>query len=310
MQALTTSAQFTCGDNIIDARDNHVYKTVQIGNQCWIAENISVGTMVNSSVGGQEMFDNSVMEKYCWNNSSINCDNDASHPGGYYEWPEAVQYYSGQPTEPTQGVCPLDWHIPSKSEFETLVSTLGGASVAGGKLKKGGSSGFDAVLSGWRCAQSGGSFFDIYPFLSPPAAIAFYYSSTKSATTPYFLTINANDATTAIQTQYSEFLGFNIRCIRDANVGTSELINKQERFNVNYINVDENSMKININSSQAGIIKLDLMDVTGRSLKAENIEINKGDNNTQIDISDLASGLYIVSFQDEDFAVSQKLFIP
>ena len=77
------------------------YNTVQIGSQCWLKENLDVGTMINSTSSGYQQTNNSIIEKYCYDNNPANCETY----GGLYEWPEAMQYST---TPGTKGICP-DW---------------------------------------------------------------------------------------------------------------------------------------------------------------------------------------------------------
>ena len=107
---------------ITDPRDSNVYNTVQIGSQCWMAENLNIGTRIN---GDQYQFNNSVIEKYCYDDLESNCDTY----GGLYQWAEAVQYLNGAtnstiwspvPTGYVQGICPEGWHIPSIYEWRDL----------------------------------------------------------------------------------------------------------------------------------------------------------------------------------------------
>ena len=58
---------------------------MQIGSQCWLRENLDVGTMV---LGAQEQTDNGTIEKYCYDDNPANC---ATY-GGLYQWNEAMQY--------------------------------------------------------------------------------------------------------------------------------------------------------------------------------------------------------------------------
>jgi len=62
-----------------------VYNTVLIGSQCWLKENLNVGTMIN---GSQNQTNNSTIEKYCYDNDPANCD----EYGGLYQWDEMMQY--------------------------------------------------------------------------------------------------------------------------------------------------------------------------------------------------------------------------
>jgi len=104
---------FVCGEPIVDKRDGRKYQTVEIGTQCWMKENLDVGTMIN---GSESMTDNNIIEKYCHNNNPANCDTY----GGLYQWDEVMQYS----TTGVQGICPDGWHLPSYWEWETLLNFL------------------------------------------------------------------------------------------------------------------------------------------------------------------------------------------
>jgi uncharacterized protein (TIGR02145 family) len=141
------------------------YNTVQIGTQCWLRENINYGTKITATTNQSN---NSIVEKYCYSNSDLNCN----VYGGLYQWAEMVQYYNNVTNTthwatpyPTvvQGVCPSGWHIPTNTEANTLITILGGQSVAGGRIKEVGtvhwnsvnvgatnSSGFTALPNGGR----------------------------------------------------------------------------------------------------------------------------------------------------------------
>ncbi len=86
------------------------YTTIQIGDQCWLKENLNVGTIINS---GTDQTNNGTIEKYCYGDVSTNCDTY----GGLYQWDEAMQYST---TDGAQGICPEGWHIPKYSELLTL----------------------------------------------------------------------------------------------------------------------------------------------------------------------------------------------
>jgi uncharacterized protein (TIGR02145 family) len=160
---LTALYTFECGDIIIDPRDSQTYTTVEIGTQCWMAENMNVGIMI-PNVNAQA--DNGVLEKYCYGNSTGNCD----VYGGLYQWNEMMQYVT---TPGAKGICPDNWHLPTDAEVCTLeqyvdptitCGTTGYRGVdGGGKLKEAGtahwaspntgatnSSGFTALPGGFR----------------------------------------------------------------------------------------------------------------------------------------------------------------
>jgi uncharacterized protein (TIGR02145 family) len=134
----TINPPFVCGNPIVDSRDGKSYTTVLIGIQCWFAQNLNVGTKINAS---SDQTNNSTIEKYCYNDLESNCD----IYGGLYQWAEVVQYLNGAtnttswspvPTGNVQGICPIGWHVPTDAEWTTLITYLGGESVAGGMMKE------------------------------------------------------------------------------------------------------------------------------------------------------------------------------
>ncbi|MFA4942084.1 MAG: fibrobacter succinogenes major paralogous domain-containing protein [Patescibacteria group bacterium] len=107
------------------------YRTVQIGSQCWLKDNLNIGIQVCNSGNNcsTDQADNSIIEKYCYANQPNNCN--AS--GGLYQWPEAVQYLNNAsiladwdpiPAGNIQGICPSGWHLPTHNEFNLLERTI------------------------------------------------------------------------------------------------------------------------------------------------------------------------------------------
>jgi len=99
--------------------EGQTYNTVQIFNQCWLKENLNVGTIIQ---GNQEMTDNDVIEKYCYYNNESNC----TIYGGLYQWDEMMDYVS---TEGYKGICPEGWHIPSDIEWCILENAADAGSI-------------------------------------------------------------------------------------------------------------------------------------------------------------------------------------
>jgi len=100
----------SCPLTFVDQRDNQEYSAIQIGSQCWMAENLNVGIMINNL---DDQINNSTIEKYCYENDTNNC----TGYGGLYQWDEMMQYVN---TAGTQGICPLGWHIPDDEEWKIL----------------------------------------------------------------------------------------------------------------------------------------------------------------------------------------------
>lgn len=90
------------------------YQTVQIFNQCWMKSNLAIGEMIP---GDDEMQDNGIFEKYCYDDFVINCD----YFGALYQWDEVMNYSSA---EGAQGICPDGWHIPTDEEWKILEGSV------------------------------------------------------------------------------------------------------------------------------------------------------------------------------------------
>jgi uncharacterized protein (TIGR02145 family) len=186
---------------------NQTYHSVFIGFQCWMKENLNIGTGI---LGTEPQTNNQAIEKYCWNNHPPNC----TEYGGLYWWDEMMNYES---TPGAQGICPSGWHIPTVDEWNTLISYLGGASVAGGKLKETGtihwispntgasnSSGFTAL---------GGSFWYSPSSFINIGVCGFIWSSSLSVpncANDIILSYEDDDAEIG---DFQKTLGISVRCI-------------------------------------------------------------------------------------------------
>ncbi|MFI5253559.1 MAG: FISUMP domain-containing protein [Bacteroidota bacterium] len=176
------------------------YHTVQVGGQCWLKENLNVGTMVDSLL---TQTNNGVIEKYCFRNDTANCNTY----GAFYQWNEAMQYNT---TEGTQGICPTGWRIPTYAELETLTTAV---KKNGNTLKAVGegpvatdSSGFSGLLTGYR---------DMYGFLLNLGDYAFLWSSTQyDANTAFNMTLYYDDGAIYVLPVYKTF-GYSVRCIKN-----------------------------------------------------------------------------------------------
>ncbi len=186
---------FNCGDEFTDKRDNKTYQTIQIGDQCWIAENLSTGNMIN---GNQNQQNNSEIEKYCYEDNSNNCDTY----GGLYQWDEMMQYDT---IKFLKGICPEGWHLPTIEEWNTLIDSTGGPFQAGEALKLGGSSGFEALMGGYR--NTNGNF-------SGEGSNTYYWTSDQNnGNLAYYNMLTQSGSN--VQSGYEEKQkGFSVRCLR------------------------------------------------------------------------------------------------
>ena len=181
------------------------YNIVQIGDQTWFAENLNVGTKINSTTGGFQQSDNGTIEKYCYNNDEANCD----RYGGLYEWTEAMQYTT---IEGTQGICPDGWHIPTEGEYKTLETYVSDQStkLIDENAKSGDSftnkTGFSALFAGIRYYSSGD--------FSSLAISTYFWSSTENGSYASRMTLHY-DYSNIVFDGSSKGYGFSIRCLKD-----------------------------------------------------------------------------------------------
>ncbi len=194
--------------------DGNVYKTVKIGNQVWMAENLNVthyndgGDIYNATASATNP------DSWIERTGGLRCyyDNDQNNGkiyGQLYNW-DAVK---------TGKLAPQGWHIPTKAEWETLTAFLGGENNAGVKLKAttlwnsgstdpgDNSSGFAALAAGGR-----GSHLGIF---AGKGTVAGFWSSTKAGTFLYSYILSLNSAMFNAFNTTSEKEGLSVRCIKD-----------------------------------------------------------------------------------------------
>jgi len=213
-------SSFTCGDPFTDSRNGQIYQTALIGEQCWMAENLNIGTMIN---GNEEMADNSEIEKYCYENNTVNCDDY----GGLYQWNEMMQYVSDTAV---QGICPDGWYIPTDHEWKLLEGTVDSQYPVGHQVWNNTDwRGFDAGLNlksatAWNgtdlfqfAGLSGGSrnydgnFYNTDVF-------AFFWSSTEDDNSLVWDRRLHNTYGGVARYQSGEGFGFSVRCLKDETI--------------------------------------------------------------------------------------------
>ncbi|MFA7314565.1 MAG: fibrobacter succinogenes major paralogous domain-containing protein, partial [Candidatus Magasanikbacteria bacterium] len=207
------------GSNWSVSYSGQTYNLVLIGTQCWFSQNLNVGTML-ASVSTLPS-NNSIIEKWCNNNSTANC----TTYGGLYTWAEANQLAttcntgSCTPSSPSQGICPSGWHIPTDTEFQTLEIYLGmcsgaGAGCAGAtglrgtnqgtQLKSGGTSGFNLLFGAGR--------YTIDTFGSPGTNGLFWSATQYDASNGWPRYVLSSE-TGVRRYQYYKADGFSVRCL-------------------------------------------------------------------------------------------------
>jgi len=129
-----------------DSRDGQAYKTVTIGTQTWMAENLNYAYK-----GVKYNYDGYTSDSTSWcGGGSSTTAGDCSIYGRLYTW-SAVMDSAAQfnvnagtkcgngktctPNSPHRGICPEGWHVPTNEEYSTLYTYVGGTGSAGQKLK-------------------------------------------------------------------------------------------------------------------------------------------------------------------------------
>jgi uncharacterized protein (TIGR02145 family) len=194
--------------------DGNVYKTVKIGTQTWMAENLKVTKYRNGATipiitdGNQwEGMTSGAYSEY--SNNSIN----GSVYGKLYNW------YA---VSDSNNLAPTGWHVPTSAEWTTLKNFLGGDSVAAGKLKEIGTShwkgpntgatnetGFTALPAGCRPILNWGAYENV-------GNEGYWWSSSLSITSyPVYQDISYNSSKVQSYSSIRKTAGYSIRCVKD-----------------------------------------------------------------------------------------------
>jgi uncharacterized protein (TIGR02145 family) len=208
--AMACSKKDNAQDPATDIEGN-TYKTVRIGDQVWMAENLLTTRLSD----GTEIPE--VTDAVSWNELTTpgRCwyDNDATANKETYG--ALYNYHSVNSGK----LCPDGWHIPTRDEWEQLRDFLGDTLTGGGKLKEEGtlhwktpntgainSLGFNALPSGIRYFE--GSFSSVTFFTS-------FWSSTEADNNKaWYLSLYYSDAV-AFMNRISKNDGFSVRCIKN-----------------------------------------------------------------------------------------------
>lgn len=295
-------AQDSCPGMATVTYEGKVYNTVLIGSQCWLKENLDYGTRIN---GSDNQTNNSIIEKYCYNDEPDTC----TEYGGLYQWYEAMLYV---PTTGTQGICPIGWHIPTLSEFETLKSVVnndGNALKAFGQGTGSGAgtntSGFSALVAGNR---NGNGYF------SGLGDYTYFWSSTESSDYyAYNLNLGYYDSDINLN-DYIKYNGFSVRCLY--NNAISDIIRQNEElkkfFNLeqNYPNPFNPTTKIKYTIPQKSFVSLKVLDMLGNELQTlVNSEKETGNYEVEWNAGAFATGIYFYQMKTDNYIETRKMIL-
>ena len=218
------------GDNceygtLTDDRDGQTYKTVKIGEQWWMAENLNYAY---TDVPFKHGYYTSDSTSWCYDNDAANC----AKYGRLYTWAAAMDSAGIIPGNTAngcgygklcklgnvkvRGVCPEGWHLPSRDERDTLLTAVGGEAKAGIMLKS---------TEGW---NNNGNGSDSYFFSALPAGGRYYdgdfngegndanfWSSTEDDSNAAYYMRLYYSIDYAYLDNFFKDNGFSVRCLKD-----------------------------------------------------------------------------------------------
>jgi uncharacterized protein (TIGR02145 family) len=201
-------------DEILKDASGQSYKTVKIGDQIWMAENLKTeryanGDLIPNVRGGSEWIN---LNTGAWCNYDNSIYNQYTY-GKLYNWFAVADY---------RNICPIGWHVPTDAEWTVLIDYLGGEFVAGNKMKSIGleywnwknpnenatnESGFSGLPGGLRIGD--------YDKFINVSANGFWWSSTESSvTSAWYRSLSYNDEG-ASRSYGDKQRGFSVRCLKD-----------------------------------------------------------------------------------------------
>jgi len=197
-----------------DPRDGQTYKSVVIGNQTWMAENL------NYNASGSFCFDN-IKRDGTIIDTLVSEGGYCDIYGRLYDWETAVS------------VCPDGWHLPSDAEWATLIISVGGESIAGTKLKS------RSYWSG-NINHPNGNGTDDYGFTAIPNDIDLPYNSRMygiwwasneiDKTYAYAFSIAYHGTANIVSQGYKSGV-YSVRCIKDGSgLCGSQILNASTQF--------------------------------------------------------------------------------
>ena len=213
----STMTPFECGNPLTDPRDGQSYATVDINGQCWMAENLNIGT----HNGGYQYNDGQITKSCMYNNPNY-CD---TH-GGLYQWNEMMNWIT---TEGAQGICPDGWHIPTDYEIYQMENYLDPSvnnpnqtywrgNIVGGSMKETGYSHWAGPNTGATNASGltifGGGYRSYSGSYYSYMYAATLWSSTQYGSNAYYRELSYTQAR-VYRNQLTKNFFFSVRCIKE-----------------------------------------------------------------------------------------------
>ena len=211
---ISNSFSLTCDAQSVTDVDGNTYTTVKIGSQTWMGQNLNVSKFRNGDPIPEANSDKE------WEQASINKKPAWCFYENITEYGTAYgKLYNWYAANDKRGLAPKGWHISSEAEWNTLAQTLGGAALAGKKLKEKGAdhwktpnkeatneSGFTATPSGLN--YSFGSFVGF-------ETKAYWWTSTEDGDDTAIVFSLSYDSNELFNLFLNKGVGLSVRCMKD-----------------------------------------------------------------------------------------------
>jgi len=197
-----------------------LYNTVQIFSQCWIKENLDIGTMLQP---GEEPEPNGIIEKYCYENNPVNC----VLYGGLYTWEEMMKHSSNPGI---QGICPEGWHLPTDEEWKILEGVADSQYIIGDPIwdtdwERGNDAGTNLKSTdSWLFEGNGidkygytalpGGYYIMFSFYSLGELGSWWTSTVTNSNYAWGRYMNSQKSGVERISQHKEE-GYSVRCVKD-----------------------------------------------------------------------------------------------
>ena len=194
---------------IVKDVDENTYKTIKIGEQVWMAENLKT-TKYNDGndiplITTKIAWENLTTPGFCWYNFQ---DTNKVVYGALYNW-RVVN---------TGNLCPTGWHVPDNDELTTLITYLGGVNIAGGKLKEIGTKHWNAPNTGATNESNftglPGGYMHYEGLFLNMGGVGFWWTSSQVGDNSVYFTIISSSASVN-SGSFDPDYGFSVRCIKD-----------------------------------------------------------------------------------------------
>lgn len=202
--------------------DGNIYRTVRIGSQVWMAENLKTtryrdGSSIPNVTDNTAWAALTTTDAYCWYNN--NESNKATY-GALYNW---------QAARSSHNICPVGWNVPSDENFKTLEMALGMEEAEanasgwrgtdqGARLKSatGWSAGNGTNTSGFTALPAGYRYYEDGTF-QLAGDVAYFWTRSRDSDDRSFMRQLDKDHTNVQRQNADNKAGKSIRCVKDQN---------------------------------------------------------------------------------------------